>query len=191
MAVPPRRPRPGRRPAPAVANGERPRGSRDAAPSRRNRSNGASAMDVGAKRRAAFALLAMANDAGRFIWRGAESPTPTFPHRLLYRLVRHPLMLGFLIAFWAAPTMTAGHLLFAIGMTANILIAVSGREERDRRRHWATNTGDYRCDVPMLLPRPRGTRPKRLASTNSREAWRCAPAWRACRPAVRWESTRW
>ena len=57
-------------------------------------------------------------------WRGKPYTDIGFHARLLYRLVRHPLMLGFLIAFWAAPTMTAGHLLFSIAMTGYILIAV-------------------------------------------------------------------
>jgi len=56
--------------------------------------------------------------------RGVETQNPAFQIRWLYRLVRHPLMLGFLIAFWAAPVMTAGHLLFAIMTTLYVLVAL-------------------------------------------------------------------
>lgn len=77
-----------------------------------------------------------------------------FRVRLLYRLVRHPLMLGFLIAFWAAPTMTAGHLLFSIGMTIYILIATQ-LEERDLVASLGHQYRDYRREVSMLLPIPR------------------------------------
>jgi protein-S-isoprenylcysteine O-methyltransferase Ste14 len=88
-------------------------------------------------------------------WREKPYTDIGFHTRLLYRLVRHPLMLGFLIAFWSAPTMTAGHLLFAIGMTGYILIAVQ-LEERDLVAALGDQYRDYRRDVPMLLPRPRG-----------------------------------
>jgi methanethiol S-methyltransferase len=88
-------------------------------------------------------------------WREKPYTNIGFHIRLLYRLVRHPLMLGFLIAFWAVPTMTAGHLLFAIGMTGYILIAVQ-LEERDLVAALGDQYRDYRRDVPMLLPRPRG-----------------------------------
>jgi len=63
-------------------------------------------------------------------------------------------MLGFLIAFWAAPTMTAGHLLFSIGMTGYILIATQ-IEEHDLVEVLGDEYRDYRREVPMLLPRPR------------------------------------
>jgi len=84
-------------------------------------------------------------------WRGKPYTHIGFHARLLYRLVRHPLMLGFLIAFWAAPTMTAGHLLFSIAMTGYILIAVQ-LEERNLVAELGDEYRDYRREVPMLLP---------------------------------------
>jgi methanethiol S-methyltransferase len=86
-------------------------------------------------------------------WRGKPYTHLAFRVRLFYRLVRHPLMLGFLIAFWAAPTMTAGHLLFSIAMTGYILIAVQF-EERNLVAALGDQYRDYRREVPMLLPRP-------------------------------------
>jgi methanethiol S-methyltransferase len=86
-------------------------------------------------------------------WRGKPYTHIGFHARFLYRLVRHPLMLGFLIAFWAAPTMTAGHLLFSIAMTGYILIAVQ-LEERNLVAALGDEYRDYRRDVPALIPRP-------------------------------------
>jgi methanethiol S-methyltransferase len=87
-------------------------------------------------------------------WRGKPYTHIGFHVRWLYRLVRHPLMLGFLIAFWATPTMTAGHLLFSIGMTGYILIATQ-LEEHDLVEVLGDEYRDYRRRVPGLLPRPR------------------------------------
>ncbi|MBE7172587.1 MAG: isoprenylcysteine carboxylmethyltransferase family protein [Williamsia sp.] len=69
-----------------------------------------------------------------------------------YRIVRHPLMLGFLIAFWSAPVMTAGHLLFSVATTAYILIAVKFFEEKDLIKEHGSKYLEYRKKVPMLIP---------------------------------------
>jgi protein-S-isoprenylcysteine O-methyltransferase Ste14 len=84
-------------------------------------------------------------------WRGSPRNETGFRATLLYRLVRHPLMLGFLVAFWATPTMTAGHLLFAIGTTGYILIAIQ-LEERDLVAELGDSYRVYRNSVPMLVP---------------------------------------
>jgi len=78
---------------------------------------------------------------------------PVFRERLLYRMVRHPLMLGFLIAFWAAPAMSRGHLLLAAGMTGYILLALVV-EERTLIELHGDAYRDYRRRVPKLIPRP-------------------------------------
>ena len=86
-------------------------------------------------------------------WRSKPAEETSFREVLLYRVVRHPLLLGFLIAFWAAPTMTAGHLLFSVTMTVYISIAVRF-EERDLVDALGEPYRRYRDRVPMLLPRP-------------------------------------
>ena len=84
-------------------------------------------------------------------WRAQPYDHTEFRVRLLYRVVRHPLMLGFIIAFWAAPTMTAGHLLFALATTGYILIALQ-LEERDLIAALGDQYRQYRRRVPLLIP---------------------------------------
>ncbi|WP_297774418.1 methanethiol S-methyltransferase [Mycobacterium sp.] len=91
-------------------------------------------------------------------WRGKPYTHIGFHARMLYRLVRHPLMLGFVIVFWAVPTMTAGHLLFSVAMTGYILVATH-LEEHDLVEALGEQYRDYRRRVPMLLPL--GRRPRR------------------------------
>ena len=89
--------------------------------------------------------------------KGRPYSHPPFMTRGFYRLVRHPIMLGFIIAFWATPKMTLGHLVFAAATTAYILIALQ-LEERDLSNMLGDTYREYRRRVPMLVPWPRQRR---------------------------------
>lgn len=82
-----------------------------------------------------------------------------------YRLVRHPLYVGWLMTFWAAPTMTTSHLLFAAGTTAYILLAIRW-EERDLLDYHGEPYARYREQVPMLVPTLRAKQPAPVASAD-------------------------
>ena len=102
----------------------------------------------------------------RQAWRQGKPPLDEpFVTRAFYRIVRHPIMLGFLIAFWSAPDMSVGHLLFALATTGYILIAVKYLEERDLVRAYGDTDRDYQRRVPMLLPLPkRASKPASIVS---------------------------
>lgn len=88
--------------------------------------------------------------AWHFVRGDRPEPLP-FQTRFLYKVVRHPIMLGFVTAFWATPRMTAGHLLFTAVATIYIVAALQ-LEERDLMRHFGDRYRVYRGRVPMLLP---------------------------------------
>ena len=82
---------------------------------------------------------------------GRTMPEPRFKTPVLYKLVRHPIYLGFIVAFWAAPVMTVGHLLFAAVTTAYIFVGIF-LEERDLIQLFGEEYKRYRAQVGMLIP---------------------------------------
>jgi len=95
-----------------------------------------------------FGLTQVYNFLKRKGFSGPKFQTPGF-----YRYVRHPLMLGFFIAFWATAEMTVGHLLFSVATTGYILIALQ-LEERDLLQTFGDKYRKYREQVPMFIPWP-------------------------------------
>ncbi|WP_339933529.1 methanethiol S-methyltransferase [uncultured Brevundimonas sp.] len=99
----------------------------------------------------------------RQVWayrRGHQVPPSDFRTPLFYKLVRHPIYLGFIIAFWAAPTMTLGHLFFAVATSAYILIGIR-LEERDLVDYFGDRYREYSARTAMLFPFPRRAPPNR------------------------------
>jgi protein-S-isoprenylcysteine O-methyltransferase Ste14 len=94
-------------------------------------------------------------------------PEAQFRTPMLYRYVRHPLYVGLLLSFWAVPVMTAGHLLFALGLSVYILIGIVF-EERDLLQQFGERYRRYREQVGMLIPHVR--RPGRSVGAGSRTA---------------------
>jgi protein-S-isoprenylcysteine O-methyltransferase Ste14 len=85
---------------------------------------------------------------------GKEYTHPPLATPMLYRIIRHPILLGWMIASWATPTMTYGHLLYAIGTTTYMLIAIPF-EERDLEMFLGEKYRQYKARTPKLIPWPR------------------------------------
>lgn len=103
------------------------------------------------------------------VWRrssGKPYQPPQFYTPSLYRIVRHPLYVGWLTIFWAAPTMTVAHLVFALATTAYILIAIQ-LEEHDLVEAFGDRYVSYRRVTPMLIPRLARRRAESRSAANS------------------------
>lgn len=87
-------------------------------------------------------------------WRDTAQHAPVFRTPLLYKIIRHPLYLGFLIAFWATPDMTVGHLQFAMGLTVYLFIGTYF-EEKDLTVLFGDRYREYQGEVSMIFPMPK------------------------------------
>jgi protein-S-isoprenylcysteine O-methyltransferase Ste14 len=108
-----------------------------------------------------FHLFGVSQGFARLL--GRKFPEPAFATPFLYKWLRHPLYAGFILAFWAAPHMSLGHLFFAVATTGYIFVGI-WFEERDLIAHFGDRYRQYRATVGMLVPRIR------LASTRKRVA---------------------
>ena len=108
-----------------------------------------------------FHLFGLSQGFARLL--GQELPEPAFGTPFLYKWLRHPIYAGFILAFWAAPRMSLGHLFFAVATSGYILVGI-WFEERDLIAHFGDRYRQYRATVGMLVPR------LRLASSRKRVA---------------------
>jgi methanethiol S-methyltransferase len=108
-----------------------------------------------------FHLFGLSQGFARLL--GSKLPEPVFVTPFLYKWLRHPLYAGFILAFWAAPHMTLGHLFFAVATTGYIFVGI-WLEERDLTAYFGDRYRQYRATVGMLVPRIRlGSPRKRVA----------------------------
>jgi protein-S-isoprenylcysteine O-methyltransferase Ste14 len=108
-----------------------------------------------------FHLFGLSQGLARLL--GHTPPEPAFVTPYLYRWLRHPLYAGFILAFWAAPHMTLGHLFFAIGTTGYIFVGI-WFEERDLIAYFGDRYRQYRGNVGMLFPKIRIASPRKGVS---------------------------
>jgi methanethiol S-methyltransferase len=99
-----------------------------------------------------FQLFGVSQGFARLL--GYKLPEQQFVTPFLYRYLRHPIYAGFILAFWATPRMSLGHLLFAVATTGYILVGI-WFEERDLVAHFGERYRQYRASVGMLLPKLR------------------------------------
>jgi protein-S-isoprenylcysteine O-methyltransferase Ste14 len=107
----------------------------------------------------------------RQVWlyfRGEKYEALAFRTPFFYKYVRHPLYLGFMIAFWSTPLMTSAHLFFAVMTTAYMLTAIRF-EENDLVKHFGTKYLDYRRSAPMLIPFTKASRRNKKVEAPMRE----------------------
>jgi len=105
-----------------------------------------------------FHLFGVSQGFARLL--GSKLPEPAFVTPFLYRWLRHPIYAGFILAFWAAPHMSLGHLLFAVATTGYIFIGI-WLEERDLIAYFGDRYRQYRATVGMLVPRIRLGSPRK------------------------------